>query len=283
MITVRFIFMLAFAAALSACGDGRVEVASHFDSDNGVEPGRVVYFEDQEIGTVTAAEKTVNGVDVLLALQAEALEQISSKAALVVNSTKQGQPLEIINPSNLDAPALQAGQQLEGLDSMFEMGAWMVGDALDVSADTLNNIVESFSDYLQSDRFQDDATAVKLQIAEAAAAASDAAGDIEIDVDTALSNLKESEQQITAAVSKLGEQVSPMIKQLSESGKELLLQLEEMANSMDEQAKQEPAFGQELAQKLRDTFSRLSAELDTQLKAPELNRDDALDSSTESQ
>ena len=145
MITVRFIFMLAFAAALSACGDGRVEVASHFDSDNGVEPGRVVYFEDQEIGTVTAAEKTVNGVDVLLALQAEALEQISSKAALVVNSTKQGQPLEIINPSNLDAPALQAGQQLEGLDSMFEMGAWMVGDALDVSADTLNSLPLSLS------------------------------------------------------------------------------------------------------------------------------------------
>ena len=68
---------------------------------------------------------------------------------------KNNAPIEIYNKLNEEV-LIEKDAQLTGLNSMFQLGAWMVGDSLSAGSDSLTGYVDAFQRYLNGDQFQQD-------------------------------------------------------------------------------------------------------------------------------
>ena len=178
---------------------------------------------------------------------------------------EEGTPVEIYNRTTTDPVALQEGQELQGLNSMFELGAWMVGDAIQIGSGTLSDLFESFTGYIQGEQFQSDKEQVQQQLSSAALAAKEAVSSVEVDINQALQELKASEGEMAAAISQMGDELSPVVRELTDSGSQLIAQLEQFAQNLETQAQENPDFGKELIQSLVDVFEQLDAEINGQI------------------
>ncbi len=251
--------------ALSACGDRSFNVTTQFASADGVELGEAVIYEGQPVGTVAGIDESLEGVTVELALDPESVTLFHTKSVVVVNSMEQGSPLEIYNRTTSDPIPLAEGQALQGLNSMFELGAWLVGDAVQLGSGTLSDLFDSFTGYLQGEQFAADKQAVEQQLSQAALAAQEAVKTVETDLSAALQELKASEGEMSEAIAKMGEELSPVVRELSASGSELIQQLEEFARNVEEQAQENPQLGQDLVQSLVQVLDELNAQVNGQI------------------
>ncbi len=257
--------LLALSAlfALTGCGNDGFKVTTQFDSANGIEVGEPLIYEGQQVGEVISVEEGPNGVDVELSIQDDQVSLFHAKSVVVVNTVDQGTPVELYNRTTLDPIPLVEGQELQGLNSMFELGAWLVGDAIQVGSGTLSDLFESFTGYLEGEQFQADKEQVRAQLSAAAMAASEAVSSVETDISQALSELKVSEGEISSAIEQMGEELSPVVRELSESGSQLIQQLEQFAQNMESDSQSDSQFGEELLQSLQGVFEQLNSELQT--------------------
>ena len=229
--------LLASAAiVLTACGDKGFTVTTEFASPKGIEVGEAVMYEGQQVGEVSSIEEGLNSTKVELALIPEQVALFHSKSVVVVNTMEEGTPVEIYNRTTTDPVALQEGQELQGLNSMFELGAWMVGDAIQIGSGTLSDLFESFTGYIQGEQFQSDKEQVQQQLSSAALAAKEAVSSVEVDINQALQELKASEGEMAAAISQMGDELSPVVRELTDSGSQLIAQLEQFAQNLETQA-----------------------------------------------
>lgn len=258
--------LLASAAiVLTACGDKGFTVTTEFASTKGIEVGEAVMYEGQQVGEVSSIEEGLNSTKVELALIPEQVALFHSKSVVVVNTMEEGTPVEIYNRTTTDPVALQEGQELQGLNSMFELGAWMVGDAIQIGSGTLSDLFESFTGYIEGEQFQSDKEQVQQQLSSAALAAKEAVSSVEVDINQALQELKASEGEMAAAISQMGDELSPVVRELTDSGSQLIAQLEQFAQNLETQAQENPDFGKELMQSLVDVFEQLDAEINGQI------------------
>ena len=258
--------LLASAAiVLTACGDKGFTVTTEFASPKGIEVGEAVMYEGQQVGEVSSIEEGLNSTKVELALIPEQVALFHSKSVVVVNTMEEGTPVEIYNRTTTDPVALQEGQELQGLNSMFELGAWMVGDASQIGSGTLSDLFESFTGYIEGEQFQSDKEQVQQQLSSAALAAKEAVSSVEVDINQALQELKASEGEMAAAISQMGDELSPVVRELTDSGSQLIAQLEQFAQNLETQAQENPDFGKELMQSLVDVFEQLDAEINGQI------------------
>ena len=160
----KLIIVAALSLFVAACGDNDLEVSTQFNNTQDIKEGAQVYFQEQPIGEVVDTDNEGNGMSVVIELDPSAAEMVSSTAAVVVNRLKESAQLEIHNPNQLTTDFVQDGQKLTGLDSMFQLGAWMIGDAIQLGSETLSEYVGAFNNYLQSDKFQQDKTVVTEQV-----------------------------------------------------------------------------------------------------------------------
>lgn len=128
--TIKSLLLTIGILALTACGDGSVEISSRFANTNDIQKGTSVYFNDQEVGEVGDVVSEDSGSRVAIILLPDVIGQLNSRAAVVVNRVKEGSPLEIYNGDTVDSLPLQSGQEILGLDSMSQLGSWMVGDPI---------------------------------------------------------------------------------------------------------------------------------------------------------
>jgi len=256
------ILSLCLLLILGACSESGVNVTTRFDNTQDVKEGTVVYFEDQAVGQVNEVSNTENGSLVQLNLNEDATKKISSTAAVVVNRLKEGAPLEIYNPGNTGGAPMVANQELKGLDSMFQLGAWMVGDAIKVGSGSVSQYVDAFQKYLHGDKFQSDKAQMQKQINQATDAAKDAMKTVEQDVAEAVGEIAASEGEMAKAVEEFGNELSPVVKELSKSGTLLMEQLEKFTKGLENTQQGEQQAGKNFMDSLLATLEKLNQSLE---------------------
>jgi ABC-type transporter Mla subunit MlaD len=262
---IRTANLVAIAFLLNACSDSGFKVTTEFASSKGLEIGEPVMYEGQQVGVVTDFEEGLNSAKVEIALNPDKVDMFHTKSVVIVNALEVGTPVEIYNRTTADPVPLKEGQELQGLDSMFELGAWMVGDVIQLGSGTLSDLFESFTGYLEGDQFDEDKQQVQKQLSDAALAAKQAVSGVEVDLNQAIEDLKTSESKMSTAIDQMGEELSPTVRELSESGSQLIAQLEEFAQNIEIQVQQNPQFGEELLQSLVNVFGKLNAEINGEI------------------
>ena len=223
------ILSLSVLLLLGACSGSGVDVTAKFSNTQDIKEQAVVYFEDQPIGEVSDVKKSQNGSIVKLSLDKDAAKNISSRAAVVVNRLKEGAPIEIYNSGDANSAPLTTGQELKGLDSMFQLGAWMVGDAIQLGSGTVSQYVDAFQEYLKGDKFQSDKAQVQTQIAQATDAAKQAMETVERDVTEAV---EEATGEMSKAVADLGDELEPIVKEFAVAEQEMARTVEELGSEL---------------------------------------------------
>ncbi len=255
---VQSIALLCAVLMLAACSQEGVRVTASFANTQQFAEGAEVYFDDQVVGEVQEVDPSDSGATLTLRIDPEAAQQMTSNAAVVVNRLKEGAPLEIYNRNSVNAEALQNGQTIKGLDSMVQLGAWMVGDAIQLGAGTLSDYVDSFQDYLSSEKFAQDKATVKKQFDTAREQASTAIDEIGNQIESTVEQLAASEQAAAAAIDELGEELAPIAEELAGDGARLAAELERFAESLEQQAQGEKQAGEAFLASLLTTLEKLN-------------------------
>ena len=271
------LLLLALSAlCLSACGQSGLTVSVDFTNTQDIQVGSPVYFESNKIGQVSDVQLDGVGSKIEIKLDEQAAQFIHSNAAVVVNRLKQGMPLEIYNRATFerasyggdasggtisDQSLIQDGQTLHGLNSMLELGAWMIGDAIQLGAGTAAKMVESFQEYLQGDEFQQDKQNINTQLQTARDAAVVAVQDLHKNLSQAAADFKISEQLAAQSVTQLGEELAPVIEGLAATGAHLVEQVEQLEQSLAQMQPEQREAGEQLLESLLATIDRLNQSL----------------------
>jgi len=254
----NYIIAMFLLLAVGACGNNGVEVTTEFRNAQGIKDGTRIYFEDRGVGEVIAVTEQSSGSLVTMAIDEDAALIIDSEAAVVVNRIKPGAPLEIYASAAAQNFGLQQGQQIKGLNSMIELVAWSVGDALQVGTDELSGYVDSFQDYLESEKFEEDRARVEEGVREMAAIASETMKTVEQDLSDAMSEINVSEEDLAAAIKELGDELSPVAEEMAKSGTDLMVELERFTQGLESATPEEQEAGQKLIESLVETIEKLN-------------------------
>jgi ABC-type transporter Mla subunit MlaD len=266
---VRCLSAVFAAMLLASCSDNKIEVIAHFANTHHFETGTPVYFNDEVVGQVSSIDEVETGANVTLSLNPEAADVLGSSAAAVVNRLKDGAPLELYNRSSRTTEPLQDGQTIKGLDSMLQLGAWMLGDAIQVGQGTLSEYVQSFQDYLSGDDFERDKAAVKQQFDNARDQANAAMERLGSELQATGEALAESERQAAEAIEEMGQQLAPMVEDMAGDGARLAEELQRFAESLEQQSREERQAGEAFLASLLTTLERLNLALEEGLKSNE--------------
>jgi len=257
-----FTAIIALLLLLSACGTSGVDIRAKFSDTKNIKEGAPVYFDGHQIGEVEDISGHEDGMMVLFDVKKEAAAKISQDAAVVVNSVKPGAPLEIYNPAGALGKSLESGQTIKGMDSMMELMAWSVGDAISEGGKELKSLVTGFTEYLKGDEFQRDKAEIQQQMKAAGDAAGEAMKSAERDFSEALSNLAVVEEQAAEAVEQLGKELSPVVVELIKNGAEFSQELEKFAQRLESASPEDKKTGQRLIQSLLATMAKLSENIE---------------------
>jgi len=255
---LKSVVVLLLLITLSACGNNGVEISTEFRSAQGLKEGTKIYFEERGVGEVIDIAERDSGSLVTMVIDEEAALTIDSQAAVVVNRIKLGAPLEIYASASPDTLGLQEGQQIRALNSMIELVAWSVGDALQVSTGELTGYVDSFQDYLQGEKFQEDRARVEQGVKEMAKVASEAMKSVEQDLAEAMSEIDVSEEELATAIKELGDELSPLAEEMAKSGTNLMAELEKFTQGLENATADEQQSGQQLIDSLIETIEKLN-------------------------
>ncbi len=258
---VKSVSLVFVAIMITACGDSGVEVSTEFRSAQGVKEGARVYYQESKVGQVVAVQPLgeSSGSRVIMIIDPEAAAKIDSRAAVAVNRIKPGSPLEIYASAAAQEFGLKDGQQLKGLNSMIELVAWSVGDAIDVGTGELAGYVDSFQEYLAGEQFEQDRARVEQGVKEMAAIASETMKTVEQDLADAMSDIAVSEQELAAAILELGDEMSPIAEEMAKSGTDLMAELEKFTQGLENATAEEQIAGQKLIDSLIETIEKLNA------------------------
>jgi paraquat-inducible protein B len=254
----KFIIGLILLTIIAACGDRGITVTTEFRNAQGVKEGSKVYFEETNVGEVIAIDENESGVLVTLAINREASATIDSGAGVVVNRIKPGAPLEIYASATNDNLGLKEGQKLHGINSMIELVAWSLGDALQAGTGELAGYVDSFQDYIQGQQFEEDRARVEAGVKEMALVASEAMKSVEQDLAAAMSEVSVSEEELAEAILELGDELSPIAEEMAKSGTDLMFELDRFTKGLEGATLEEQASGQKLIESLIETIEKLN-------------------------
>ena len=256
--TNRIIVTSFIALLFTACGSSDFTVNSTFLNSKDIQEGAQVYFDNQAVGEVIDVESNDAGVTATLKLDKQAVIKIGSKAAIVVNRMKPEAPLEIYNRTSPQGDLLQDGQSIKGFDSMFQLGAWMVGDSIKLGSNTVSEYLDTFQGYLQSDKFDQDKQVVREQFNTAKDAAQDAIRQVEEDLNQAADEFTSSQEMAAEVVEELGEELAPVVKELASNGAELIAQLEKFAEGLEQSDPGRQQAGEEILKSLIEAIEKLN-------------------------
>jgi len=274
-IKLRAICVLSASLILSACGSNSVTVSTSFSNTQDIQQGTEIYLDGAVIGQVSDVELEGSGATVELSLDAETAKTLGSASAIVVNRLKQGAPLELINRSAADESLLQDGQSIKGLDSMLQLGTWMLGDAIQLGAGTASQYVESFQEYMNSDEFDQDKKAIQQQIDNAKEAAQDAMKSVEQELQKAAKDLQHTELEAAKTIQQLGDELAPMFEGLASTGAQLVDELEEFTAGLETADKDQQLAGQQFLESLLSTMEQFNQSMQKGISDADTHSDDA--------
>jgi len=191
---LRSILLLLAALSISACDLNGFNVTTSFSKTKKVEEGTLVYFDHKEIGKVSDVELLDDRVNLILSLDKTEAITIGSGAAVFLDYQKGVQVLEFYDRTNAENSKLEDGQTVVGIDSIFQLGAWIVGGSIQQGSSKVTEFIESFDGYLQSDEFDTDKEIIRDQVDSATEAAKNAAQNIEGELQKIVKELERATQ-----------------------------------------------------------------------------------------
>ena len=257
------LIVLLIVVFLTACGSSDVKVTAKFDNTKDIEEGASVYFEGKSIGEISDVVTRESGSIVELSLEKSVAKKLAAKSAVVVNRLKTGAPIEIYNRVGISKNKLESGQEIEGLDSMFQLGAWMIGDVVQTGAGSLSKYVGAFQKYLGSNEFEQGKLQVQEQLTGLTESASQAVKSMEKEFNTAINELSINEEQVAQTIEQLGDELSPIVSEVARSSTELVGQLEQFIVNIEENTNfDEQQTGERFLQSLIGTFEKLNQSIE---------------------
>lgn len=259
----RAVFYTALLClSLAACSASNIEVIAEFNNTQDIEEGTAVYFDQSKIGEVSEVESVANGSRVVMQLDQQAATQVYAQSAAVLNRLGEQPRLDIFNRQTSDTQGLQDGQTIQGLDSMVELGAWMLGDAIQAGVGAISDYVGAFQNYLESDEFKADKQQLEIEINGAAVSAEEAMQTLGRELNNAMSELAESEQEIAVAIDDLGDQLAPVVEDLAANGSRLANEMEQFAQNLEQSSPQQREASQQLIESLISLLEKLNDSLE---------------------
>jgi len=231
---------------LAACGSD-IQIKTTFNATQDIKEGESVFLSDQVVGEVVDVDQSAGKTIVTLELTEEGAAEVRKRGAVVVNRLKQNKPLEIYNLKE-SQPTVETGDELKGLDSMFQLGAWMVGENLDLGNNNLLGYVTAFQEYLNGDKWKQDKQAIEQGVKQLGKEAEGMAGALTQELSKATGDMDQVEQQAAQVVEQLGEELAPVMGELAKSGKVLVDELGEFTRNIEQQ----DAEGKELGTTIMD-------------------------------
>ena len=267
--------LISVVLILTACGSETV-VKTALNNTRDVKEGADVFLEQEVVGEVTDVTHSDGQTILTIELDDAAAANVKQNAAVVVNRLKANSPVEIYN-QKASAEAVQNGQELKGLDSMFQLGAWMVGDSLDIGADSLTSYVDAFQKYLKGDGWQQDKKAITDQAQQAAEVAEVVVKQATEEVGKLTTELGKVEGEVAAAVEQMGSDLAPVFGELAKSGQSIIQELEKFTQNLEQKDGEEKAVGTDFIQSLEKALETLNKSIEegvaepNQSNEPELN------------
>ena len=260
---LKVLILTTLLAGLVACSGNAINVTAEFSNTQDIKEGASVFFDGKKIGEVSDVDKNGTGSVVELELKHKATELVSARSAIVVNRIKAGSPIELYGRPSATDEKLEDGQKIKGLDSMFQLGAWMVGDAIQTGSDSVAEYVGAFQEYLSGDEFQQSKEVVQEQLSNLSQSAAEVVKDVEKEMSTAMKEFSINEEQMAQTIEQLGDELAPVVSEVAKSSTELVQQLEqfivnieESANLMDQQS------GEKILESLAETFEKLNESIE---------------------
>jgi len=264
MKTIKSLIVILTVVFLTACsGSNGVNVVATFDNTKDIKEGAAVYHDGKEIGEVSDVTSHASGSTIEISIKKSVAKKLAKKSAVVVNRLKKGAPLELYNRVAVNDEKLQEGQQIEGLDSMFQLGAWMIGDVIQTGTGSLSKYVGAFQEYLGSQEFEESKAQVQEQLTDITKSATEAVKGVEKEVSSAIKEFSVNEEQVAKTIEQLGDELSPMVSEAARSSTELVGQLEQFISNIESNAGSgEQQTGEKLLQSLVDTFEKLNKSIE---------------------
>jgi len=254
------ISVVSVVLLLAACGS-EVVVNTTLNNTRDVKEGADVFLEQQVVGEVTDVTHSDGQTILTIELDDAFAANVKQNAAVVVNRLKADSPIEIYN-QKASADAVQNGQELKGLDSMFQLGAWMVGDSLDLGADSLTGYVDAFQKYLKGDAWQRDKKVITDQAQQAAAVAEETVKQATQEIEKITEELGKVEGDVAAAVEQMGSELAPVFGELAKSGQSIVEELEKFTRNLENKGNQEKAVGEDFIQSLEKALETLNKSME---------------------
>ena len=258
---------------LTACGSEMV-VKTSLNNTRDVKEGADVFLEQDVVGEVTDVTHS-NGQTILTIELDDALAaNVKQNAAVVVNRLKANSPIEIYNQKT-NAEAIQDGQELKGLDSMFQLGAWMIGDSLELGADNLTNYVDAFQEYLKGDAWQQDKKVITDQAQQAAEVAAVTVQQATKEIEKITTELGKMEGDVAAVVEQMGNDLAPVFGELAKNGQSIVQELERFTQNLEQKKDGEKVIGTDFIQSLEKALETLNQSIEEGVGVPnesELNQ-----------
>jgi len=193
-ILLRSALILLAVVSISACDLNGFNVTTSFSKTKNVAEGTLIYFDGKEIGKVSDVELLDDRINLTLSLDKAEAITIGSGAAVFVDFQQGVQVLEFYDRANPENSKLEDDQSVLGIDSIFQLGAWIVGGTIQQGSSTVTEFIESFDDYLQSDEFDTDKETIRNQVDSATESAKNAAQNIEDELQKIVKELEQATQ-----------------------------------------------------------------------------------------
>lgn len=266
MRVLLFILMTFF---LTACGS-ETQVTAKLNATKDIKSGDDVFLSGISVAEVVKVEQ-VNGNTLLtLELNDSGESSIKQNAAVVVNRLKANTPLEIYNKQG-EADLVEDGDELKGLNSMFQLGAWVVGDSLNAGSESLSSYVNAFQRYLDGDQFQQDKQVMKSAAQQLGKEVQGATQVLTEEFKKTIKDIGITEEKAAQAIEQFGTELAPVIGELSQSREVVVNELEKFTKNLQEQNPEAKELGKTILSSLLKTLEQVNDNLEPADKAQPQN------------
>ena len=240
-VKVRNFFIVIILAILAAC-ESEIRTSAVLNSTQDIKKGAPIFMSGEVVGEVVSIKQQSNTTELTIELNNKGKSTIKNNAAIVVNRLKSNSPLEVYNKQN-ETELIQDESQLVGLNSMLELGAWMVGDSISSGGESLIGYVDAFQRYLNGEKFQQDKQVLQSaaeQIGKDVQGMAKVLGD---EVQKATQELSITEQKAAQAIEQFGNELAPVIGEFSKSSQAIVEELEKFTENIELQDQQGQEIG----------------------------------------
>lgn len=259
---MRVFISILCVLMLAACGS-EMQVSATLNATKDVKAGDLVFLSNETVGEVVDVDQQGDKTLLSIELNNAGESSIKQNAAIVMNRLKANAPLEIYNKNN-EQELIQDDAQLTGLSSMFQLGAWMVGDSLDAGSDSLVGYVDAFQRYLDDGQFQQDKKTLQdgaEQLGKEVQGMADALTD---EVKKTTQDLVLLEEKAAKAVEQFGGELAPVIGELTKNSQAIIDELEKFTSNIEAQNPEAKELGSTILSSLLKTLEKVNENINPQ-------------------